>query len=361
MYAMTATHPLPDHFRSDIETMSAVFRRFGEVECRIIDSPLYRRFSLGIADDEEMLRLAAARREGQPPPNILYAAVQYLLLTGVEDPLRDYYPALTDNPLPPDHAYPAFRAFCFDHEAELRDIMAARTVQTNVVRRSAMLLPAYALISQLAGGAPLAQVEVGASAGLNLNWPRYRYDYGNATWGDRASPVLLSAEARGDLPLPALPATLSSVWAAGVDLHPIDLSDDDAVLWLHALVWPENVLLHQQLTAAIAIAREQPPRVVQGNASDLLPELLDEAPPDTTLCVYGTHTFYQFPRDDLLRLLKSMQTYSRKRSVYFVSMESSGDEHSDLRLTVYEGGERRIIDLARCHPHGYWLEWLYEG
>lgn len=54
-----------------------------------------------------------------------------------------------------------------------------------------------------------------------------------------------------------------------------------------------------------------------------------------------------------------MQAHSRQRPVYFVSMESTDAAHSALRLTIYEHGERRMIDLANCHPHGYWLEWLY--
>ncbi len=306
-----------------------------------------------------MLRFAAARREGQPPPNILYAAVQYLLLTGVDHRLRDYYPALTPSPLSPDDAYDVFRAFCLQHEAELHELMAARTVQTIVVRRSICLLPAYALIYKLGGGRPLAQIEVGASAGLNLLWERYRYEYGGGnTWGDADSPVKLTTEVRGTVALPEVSSSLSSAWAVGIDLNPVDLSADDEVTWLRSLVWPENVKLHEQLSAAIGLAREHPPRVIRGDASDVLPRLLQEAPADRTLCVFGSHTLYQFPRDALLRLLKAMQTHSDLRPVYFVSMESTANEHSALRLTIYEDGERRTIDLANCHPHGYWLEWL---
>lgn len=50
-----STPALPDHFSSDLGMLSQVFRRFGEVECRVIESPLYERFSLDIAEDREML------------------------------------------------------------------------------------------------------------------------------------------------------------------------------------------------------------------------------------------------------------------------------------------------------------------
>jgi hypothetical protein len=43
--------------------------------------------------------------------------------------------------------------------------------------------------------------------------------------------------------------------------------------------------------------------------------------------------------------------------VWFVSCESTGDRCSELRLTEYAGSERETFLLARCSPHGRWLEW----
>lgn len=55
--------------------------------------------------------------------------------------------------------------------------------QTNEVRRSGALLPGFLTLAQMYGK-PLVLSEVGASAGLNLQWDRYRYKLGDATWGD---------------------------------------------------------------------------------------------------------------------------------------------------------------------------------
>lgn len=336
-----------------------MFRRFGEVECKQIRSPLYERISYGVAEDAEMLRLAAGRIQGQPPPNVLYAAVQYLLFRGAEHRLSDYYPALTDSALPPtSDAYDAFRDFCNEHEAELRELIATRTVQTNVVQRSIILLPAFAHVAEMGGNRPLAQIEVGTSAGLNLNWQHYHYDYGaGLSWGDETSPVRLSTERRGDVAQPGLPESLRASSSVGVELQPISLADDSAVLWLRSLVWPENVELHRQVSAAIAVAEKHPPNVVEGEVNAKLPALLESAPEDATLCVFATHVLYQFPRDALITFFKSMQAYSESRPVYFISMETA-NAHSELKLTLYESGSRCELNLANCHPHGYWLEWL---
>ena len=60
-------------------------------------------------------------------------------------------------------------------------------VQTNEVGRSAVLAPATLVARR--SGLPLRVLEVGASAGLNLQWDRYWYDTGETTFGDPDSPV----------------------------------------------------------------------------------------------------------------------------------------------------------------------------
>jgi hypothetical protein len=318
--------------------------------------------SYGVAEDPEILDLATLSPSGQPPPNLLFGSVHYLLLTGANHRLKDYYPDLSPSARSAPTAYDAFRDFCLEHREELRRLISTRLVQTNVVRRSVCLLPAFAAVSTLGGDRPLAQIEIGASAGLNLLWEHYLYEYDSGvTWGSPASPVHLSTDLRGEVVLPTIPATLRAAWTVGVDLNPVDLEDDDAVMWLRALVWPENVEQQDQLLAAIQVAKEHRPRLLKGDGSELLPELLLGAPPLATLCVFATHTLYQFPVEALSTLLKTMQSYSVSRPVYFVSMEQTGGPHSELKLTLYEGGTSKIAHLANCNPHGRWLEWLQAG
>jgi hypothetical protein len=343
-----------------IAALAQVFRWFGG-DCHD-ESPLYEQLSYAVAEDRELLGLAAYSSPGQPPPNMLFAAAHYLLLTGANDPLKDYYSDLSPSAKPPSRAYDAFRDFCLERREELARLISTRLVQTTIVRRSACLLPAFAVVSDLGGERPLAQIEIGPSAGLNLLWEHYRYEYGSrVTWGSPESPVRLSVDLRGDVSLPKLPAALRAAWAVGVDLNPVDTEDDDAMIWLRALVWPENVEQRDQLLAAIEVAKEHPPHLLKGDGSELLPALLQQAPASATLCVFATHALVQFPHDALIALLKTMQSFSVSRPVYFVSMEQTGSRHSELRLTLYEGGTREIVHLANCNPHGRWLEWLQAG
>src|SRR6056297_3244571 len=79
-------------------------------------SPLYERLARGVAADPDLLDLASAPPDDRSPAHLLFAAVQYLLLSGRESPLADFYPTVTDDsdPLDSDESdpFPAFREFC---------------------------------------------------------------------------------------------------------------------------------------------------------------------------------------------------------------------------------------------------------
>ncbi|MCB1040214.1 MAG: DUF2332 family protein, partial [Acidimicrobiales bacterium] len=60
-------------------------------------------------------------------------------------------------------------------------------VQTNEVGRSATLLGGFLEVGR--GGLPLRVLEVGASAGLNLRFDRYRYVAAGRSWGPAQSPL----------------------------------------------------------------------------------------------------------------------------------------------------------------------------
>ena len=162
-------------------------------------SPLYERLARGVAEDREMLTLAANARS-TPESSLLLTAAHYLLLGGEEGAVAAFYPSVAGEAR--GDPYPLFREFCLDHAEEIRTFISTRRVQQNEVRRCALLLPAFGLVAERVGS-PLALVEVGASAGLNLLFDRYAYDYGDGRLrGDTGSPVRLRAARRPDAATP---------------------------------------------------------------------------------------------------------------------------------------------------------------
>ena len=324
---------LVDYTSRDPEDLVEIFNFWGRVDAPSVGGKLYAELGFEIARDPELLGLAAESQVNQPPPNMLFAAVQYLLLGGEQHELREHYPILGPGASPRGRMFPKFRDFCLEHRDAIVPLLKTRRTQTCVLQRCVCLLPAFARVASEAPG-PLAMLEIGPSAGFNLLWDHYRYDYGGGLrWGDPRSEVLLDTRRRGDIPLPDLPDPMEVAWRTGVDLHPVDVGDDDQVRWLRALIFPEHVERHAQLNAAIRIARARPPRVVEGNAAERLPALLDEAPRDSTLVVFATHALNQLPPDRLVLVLKSLQRHGERHPLFFVSMEFTSVRHSELFLT----------------------------
>lgn len=354
----------PDYGSRTPENLSKLFDYWGRCEAPQIEGWLYEELCRGVARDPELLLMAARAPVTQPPPNLLFAAVHYLLLRGAQHSLRDYYPALCVGVVRDrSSAFPDFRDFCLAHRGEIEAMIASRATQTNVIQRCTVLLPAFAEVFRRGGERPLALIEIGPSAGLNLQWDRFRYAYRRdseqrlvASWGDPDATVLVEARLRGAGRLPELPPKIPVASRLGLELHPVDLDDDDAVMWLRALIWPDHVARQERLSAAIEIAKRHRPHLQEGDAAVALPGAMAAAPREATLCVVGTHTLYQFPEDARRAVYAAFREAARP--VFFVSAEGTGPGCSEVKLNHYRDGARSTVDLARCCPHGRWVEWL---
>lgn len=87
--------------------LSRQFRMFAQQECPD-SSPLYEHLANKIAEDGDLLDIASLIPQGQPAPNLLLAAVHYLLATS-NDPLTNYYASLTPYPHPIQEVFPILK------------------------------------------------------------------------------------------------------------------------------------------------------------------------------------------------------------------------------------------------------------
>lgn len=341
-----------------LDQLGRTFKRFAD-ENFTGSSPLYAALAKGVAEDNEVLNIASSAR-GRPVPLLLFAAVHYLLLSGVECKLSSFYQSLTREPRPNSEAYPHFREFCLSHEPAVRSLLTTRLVQTNEVGRCAYMMPAFTLIANENPDLPLALVDIGTSAGLHLLWDHYSYDYSNGVrTGDPASPVRIVAEVRGSID-PPIPSNFPSVaFRTGLDLNPVRLTDADEARWLRALIWPEHERRAAQLEAAIGLAIDNPPTLVAGNALEKLPGVLDRIPERSTLCIFHNYTLNQFPPEDREGFNSILEVCSMDRDVHLLSGEGLwGHDYATLELTSICRGTRSSRVLANVDFHGKWLEWI---
>ena len=339
------------------EALAQRFRTFAAEECSgesglNVLSPTYEALSYAVAESSELLDLARDCRVGQPIPNLFFSAVKRVLADHPGEDLNDHYERCAREGRPTADLARAFRDFCSQHSEDIRGLVQTRRVQTNEIRRCSYLMPAFGVVANENLDRPLALVDVGASAGLNLLWDSYRYCYSDgSSYGSADSGVLVDAETR--TPMPRIPARFPQVsFRVGIDLSPVDLSDDEEFRWMMALVWPDHTDRAELLAAARSVWLETPPEIVAGDAVGVLPDVLTRVPDDAILCVFHCHTLNQFPVEARSAFREVLMRESERRTVYHVPSE--GERMSVDRI---EKRQTSTILSARRNAHGRWIEW----
>jgi hypothetical protein len=332
-------------------------------EAKRADSPLYMRYAQGVGANEEMRAFASQAKPGQPAANMLFGAVHYLLLRGAQHPLRRFYPHLGGTVRVADEdPVPDFIDFVAKHRETLAPLIATKVTNTNEVGRCSALHSAFRAVAAETGE-PLNLIEIGPSAGLNLNWDRYgvRYRRGDETF-DLPVPgatLVLNCELRGDK-LPPLGPNPKVASRIGLERNPVDLSDPDQRDWLRALVWPGMHERFARLEAALKICAQNKPQIRTGDALALLPDALRDVPEDQPVCVYHSYVIYQFSREMKEAFDAILVMAGLRRPVWRVGYEGASSGTNTVTLTRYHDGVREERVLAHAHPHGAWLEWRDE-
>jgi len=132
-----------------------------------------------------------------------------------------------------------------------------RTVQTNEVGRTTMLVAGLAHFGRTYGVDSIHFREVGSSSGLNLLFDRFWFDNAGHTYGDAVSKVRFEADAWAEptVDISGCPAVASR---AGCDIAPLDVRDPERRLTLLSFVWPDQRQRFERLHAALDIATTDP-------------------------------------------------------------------------------------------------------
>ena len=309
------------------DTTAEEYRRFAAEEARG-KSALYEEFARGIADDTKLLQFLLSLPAEKRQPNLVLASVRFSLGT------------------PDDYA--RFRELVLGNSDELREVILSHRTQTNEPGRCAELLPALAMLPQ-----PLALLEPGCSAGLCLLLDRYAYDYGGRVLG-QGQPVL-PCQPDGPVPIPMEVPTV--VWRAGIDVEPVDVMDPHEVAWLEALVWPGQAERLERLRTALAAARQNPPRLVRGDAVQLLDHIASESPREATLVIFHSALLPYLSDDERLFFVERVQDLN----AVWVANEASGILPRAAGAPEAPGAFSVSVngsEVALADPHGGWLRWF---
>jgi hypothetical protein len=328
--------------------------------CAEMGSPFTARLlraAIGALDEETQTGRRVLGWPGDPRPDALSlrlaGGLHALVLGGMDAGLTAAFPPNEAGVLED-----VVRAAVTRHDAWLSAFLDSPP-QTNETGRSAVLLPGFLAIARQTG-LPLALMEIGSSAGLNQFFDRFRYQYGEAVWGDPAYPVMLAPQLRGAVP--GLSGELKIASRTGCDISPLNVEDENDRLRLRSYIWADQVERLARLDAAINVARRAGVTLEKADAAYFVTRQLAARKPDECLVLFHSVVWQYLPEKTKASIENAMQragnAATREAPLAWLRMEtlSKTDPHPTLQLTVWPGGQTRHLALADFH--GRWVEWL---
>ena len=353
------------------------------------DEPLYAALSAAAAANPDWAALLAAAPATQQLPLLWLAAVQDRVLelvdAGERPPLADWFASAGGTRAPDAELLAHLGEFIDAHRDALVARIAMRTTQTNEIGRCAVLWPILQELAQTTRR-PIALLDVGCSAGLNLGVDRWRYRYVDDATGatiattpadrDPAAPEIACRVRAGARPAAAAEPAIAS--RAGIDVSPISVHDAAEVRWLRACLWPHDAERRARFDAAVAIARMQCwALATTTDATASIEAWLRDVPDDVTPVVFNSWVLQYFDAALLRRHVDSLLELVAAHGVTWISAEDPTRSRTwwpdkpaspadalpnatswTLARPDGRGGVAWKL-AATSHAHGRWM--LYEG
>lgn len=290
-------------------------------------------------------------------------ALHAAALTGRDAALAAEYPGVSAD-WSMERVWPLARAFLQREEGWVRAFMRSPP-QTNETGRSTGLACGFLWLTQRTPE-PFHLLELGASAGLNLNWDRFAYAY--SAWGRAGAggPFIPTEIRGGELP-PWRDIAIAS--RAACDQNPLDAANPDDRLRLRSYVWADQPARLERLNAALDLAQARGVKVEKADAAAWTRQRLQDELPQGTTVVYHS-VFLQYPpRDVREAIVKAIGEAGARtapgRRLAWLSFEPEsivGGPHGSTRYVLHaamwEDGKRSDVTLAEVDPHGRHLAWL---
>jgi len=298
-------------------------------DCRVVraDYSLYHSFFTTMPHPEKFWEsLAGSEVTTKFGANYRFmAAIKYLLLAGIDHPIRELYPDLASEKRVDSNSVAGvfFQDFCECHWAQIISVAMQRDVQINKIGRCALFLPLFAEAYARGGKKPLGLVEVGASAGFGLLWPGLRYKFGlRDEVGPKEASIILRCWVRGADDRQFLSVLPKVERQIGLELNPFDLKVQNDSDWLVALTAPNNLLNIEQVRGAIAMAKHSSNEIRRGCAINNLEAAFSNLPVDSTPIIFHSLTAHHLKEQEkwtsFLELLKGL---SEKREFFQATIE----------------------------------------
>jgi hypothetical protein len=326
---------------------------------------MYHALFSDLADDYKdggrtyaLLAGRSARPVQDAVPLRLAGAIHRLVLMGQEPRLARHYPSVGGKP-GQDFGADVI-GYIREHLDEIEQGLTAQ-VQTNEVGRSVVHLMLSHWITTL-NIDEFDFLEVGASAGLNMNFDKFYACFGQLRMGDPTSELRFMGDWFATAPdVPKVGACVIN--KRGVDISPIDVSKKDDEMRLLSFVWPDQKARLHRTRAAIEIAQRYKPVVDTESADTWVERQLAKRAQRATV-VFHSIVWQYLGADVQQRLTTALKTAGATATadapLIWARMEPAGAV-ADIRVTVWNGrAEPTDYLLATIGYHGQQMTWRGE-
>jgi hypothetical protein len=286
------------------------------------------------------------------------AGVHRMVLDGSAPALRGHYPSVGGDG-DAQAAWPGVRDAFAAHDPDVLDDLR-HPLQTNETSRCGALAAGFHVIAKR-DPTPMRAFELGASAGLNLHFDRYRYESGGLAAGPEDSPVRFVDYWRGGDP--PFDAPVDLVERAGCDLDPIDPTTEAGRLSLLSYVMPDQLERIAMMRGALEVAAVDPVRVDRASADEWIANRLAAEPAAGVTTVVFHSVFWIYPPAAVTDAIRSTIEAAGARAsdgspLHWLRYEEGAERMGvvELRLRSWPGGTDEL--LARGGHHFQPLEWL---
>lgn len=282
----------------------------------------------------------------------LAGALHALVLSRQSPDLVDVYPPA--RPVGGDRLWQAVDGALDTHGDTVLDFLQSPP-QTNEVARAAALAGGFLTITAFTS-LPLALLEIGASAGLNLHWDKFGYDLGGLGINKATARPLLAPVWQGPPP-PGGDVVVQE--RMGCDRTPIDVRSADDVLRLRAYVWADQTDRQTRLDQGLAVARAAPVSLARADAADWAETRLAQRRDNVATVLFHSIVWQYIAGENQQRLRRIIDAAGRRADAAspfaWLRMEPETTKAAALRLTLWPDGSTLV--LADVDYHGRWITW----
>jgi hypothetical protein len=322
------------------------------------ESPFYTELLARMAADVassgpvwELLEPFAGEPATEYYPLRALAGVHKMVLDGSARGLERHYPSVGGDG-DAAAAWPEVLAALESHSPEVVDDLR-HPLQTNETSRCGPLASGLHLIAARHPGRPVRALELGSSAGLNLNLDRYRYEAGGLASGPADSPVRFADYWRRGVP--PLDSALVITERRGCDIDPIDTSTEEGRLDLLAYVMPDEPGRVQMMRGALEVAAAHPVVVDRASADEWIAGQLAAGGGAAATIVFHS-VFWIYPPAEVTDRIEATirgagEAAGETHPFFWLRYEESVEHQGlmELRLTSWPGGEEELLATGRHH------------